>query len=229
MVASPRPTLYSGPLSMFGAKTQIAALEKGIDVDLVMVPFDFHQLYTPKHPEVLRINPKRQVPVLVHGDLELFDSTQIFEYLEELQPEPPLWPRQRVERARARLLEHQSDEVYFPFIIRLMGLQDDLQGVAAQEAVAGALAYSRRMEQLLANGEREWLAGPYTFADIAFYMASFFGERLGAPWPAEFTRLHAWRGRMTQRAAVREVIGAMARWLQANGRPLPEFVQPLLS
>jgi len=221
-----RPTLYSGPLSMFGAKVQIAAREKGIDFDLVMVPFDFHRLYAPRHPEVLRINPKRQVPVLVDGDLELFDSTQIFEFLEDLRPEPPLWPRQRVDRARARLLEHQSDEVYFPFIIRLMGLQDDLQGAPAREAIEGALAWSRRMEDLLAG--RDWLAGSYTFADIAFYMASFFGERLGAPWPAEFTRLHAWRARMTQRPAVREVIGAMARWLHANGRPLPAFVQPLL-
>src|SRR5689334_25329316 len=88
----PRLRLYSGPLSMFGAKAQIAALEKGLDFELVVVPFDFAALYTPKHPEVLRINPKKQVPVLVHGDLEIFDSTQIFEYLEDLQPAPALWP-----------------------------------------------------------------------------------------------------------------------------------------
>ena len=69
-----RITLYSGPLSMFGAKAQVAALEKGLDVDLVMVPFDMQRLYEPKHPEVVRINPKRQVPVLVQGDVELFDS-----------------------------------------------------------------------------------------------------------------------------------------------------------
>jgi glutathione S-transferase len=78
----PRVTLYSGPLSMFGAKVQIAALEKGLDFDLVMVEYDSQRGYDPKHPDVLRINPKRQVPVLVHGDLELFDSTQIFEYLD---------------------------------------------------------------------------------------------------------------------------------------------------
>jgi glutathione S-transferase len=64
-----------------------------------MVPFDDALGYEPKHPEVLRINPKRQVPVLVHGAVELFDSTQIFEYLEELQPEPALWPREREARA----------------------------------------------------------------------------------------------------------------------------------
>jgi glutathione S-transferase len=70
--------LYSGPLSMFGAKAEIAAHEKGIAFELVMVPFEMATLYSPKHPEVLRINPKRQVPVLVDddagGDLEIFDS-----------------------------------------------------------------------------------------------------------------------------------------------------------
>ena len=75
--------LYSGPLSMFGAKAEIAAHEKGLDVELIMVPFEMKTLYQPKHPDVLRINPKRQVPVLIDGgpggDLELFDSTQIFE------------------------------------------------------------------------------------------------------------------------------------------------------
>ena len=50
-----------------------------------MVPFDMQRLYEPKHPEVLRINPKRQVPVLIHDGLEIFDSTQIFEYLEDAQ------------------------------------------------------------------------------------------------------------------------------------------------
>src|SRR5688572_15199956 len=82
--------LYSGPLSMFGAKAQIAAGEKGLEFELVMVPFEMKRLYEPKHPDVARINPKRQVPVLVHGDLEIFDSTQIFEYFEDLQPGPAL-------------------------------------------------------------------------------------------------------------------------------------------
>src|SRR5437868_8810519 len=116
--------LYSGPLSMFGAKAEIAAHEKGLAFELVMVPFEMRTLYQPKHPEVLRINPKGQVPVLIDGDLELFDSTQIFEYFETLRPEPPLWPTDTRDRARARLLEHKSDEVYFPPIVRLMGLQD---------------------------------------------------------------------------------------------------------
>lgn len=219
-----RPRLYSGPLSMFGAKVQIAAIEKGVDVDLVMVPFDFHTLYSPKHPEVLRINPKRQVPVLVHGDLELFDSTQIFEYLEELQPQPALWPSGLQARARARLLEHASDEVYFPHILKLMGLQQNLQDPSAVMAIEAAMRYYDDMELRLAGGNA-WLAGAYSFADIAFYMAQLFGARQSAPMSDATPLLQAWRERMTQRPAVRAVVGPMVAYLVSVGRPIPPFLR----
>jgi glutathione S-transferase len=218
-------TLYSGPLSMFGAKVQIAALEKGLDFDLVAVPFDFDAGYSPKHPEVLRINPKQQVPVLVHGDLEIFDSTQIFEYLEDLRPTPALWPGDVRERARARLHEHKSDEVYFPHIIRLMGLEQDLQGEAALAAIAASNRYYAEMEAQLEG--RDYLAGSYSFADIAFYMAALFGERKGAPLGEETPRLLAWRVRMSARPPVRQVAGAMGRWLASVGRPVPAFLRGL--
>jgi glutathione S-transferase len=214
--------LYSGPLSMFGAKAEIAAHEKGLDFELVMVPFEMATLYQPKHPEVLRINPKRQVPVLIDGDLEIFDSTQIFEYFETVKPEPPLWPGEARPRARARLLEHKSDEVYFPSIVRLMGLQAAPQDPAAVEARAAAATYYDKMEQELAG--KEWLAGSYSYADIAFYMAQLFGERMGAPMTDAQPRLKAWRERMSARAAVRRVAGAMGRYLLSQGRKLPDFL-----
>ncbi|MES2972701.1 MAG: glutathione S-transferase family protein [Pseudomonadota bacterium] len=222
---NPAFTLYSGPLSMFGAKCQIAALEKGIAFDLQMVPFDFHALYSPKHPEVLRINPKRQVPVLVAGSLEIFDSTQIFEYLEDLKPAPALWPADTEGRARARLLEHKSDEVYFPHIIKLMGLPDKTDP-AALAAIEAATLYHLEMESVLSG--HEWLAGSYSFADIAFYMAQLFSARHGAPVTAVTPKLQAWRDRMSARPAVRDVVTPMARWLLANDRPIPPFMQAML-
>ena len=106
--------LYSGALSMFGAKAEIALREKGVPFELELVAFARERGYQPKHPEVVRVNPKRQVPVLLDGSVEIFDSTQIFEYLEDRWPEPALWPRAAGERAQARQLEHCSDEVFFP-------------------------------------------------------------------------------------------------------------------
>jgi glutathione S-transferase len=211
--------LYSGPLSMFGAKAEIALREKGFDFELEMVPFEMKVLYEPKHPEVVRINPKRQVPVLIDGDLELFDSTQIFEYLETLKRDPALWPSEPRARARARLLEHKSDEVYFPHIVRLMG---DSAAPGAHDAAA---RFYEEIERTI--GGQEWIAGAYSYADIAFYMAQLFGERMGAPVPASLTRLHAWRDRMSARPAVRQVAGAMGRYLLSIGRTLPPFMGKL--
>lgn len=217
-----RPRLYSGPLSMFGAKAQIAVLEKGLDVDLVMVPFEMATLYEPKHPEVLRVNPKRQVPVLIHGMVEIFDSTQIFEYLEDLVPAPALWPEGAAARANARLIEHLSDEVYFPHIIRLMGLQGTPQDPAAVAAREGAARFYDRLEARIAD--QPYLAGDYSYADIAFFMAQLFGARMGAPMTEATPRLLAWRERVSARPAIRTVAGAMGRYLLSQGRPLPPFL-----
>lgn len=225
-MSAPPLRLYSGPLSMFGAKAQIAALEKTLEVELVMVPFDMGRLYDPPHPEVLRINPKRQVPVLVHGDVEIFDSTQIFEYLEDAWPSPPLWPRDVASRARARRLELESDEVYFPHVIRLMGLQDSPEDPAAVAARAGAARFYERMEAELAG--RDYLAGGFSFADIAFYMAQLFGERMGAPVPASSSRVLAWRARMSARPAVWKVVRPMAAYLVSQRRPLPAFLAAIV-
>ena len=221
-MTAPKIRLLSGPLSMFGAKAEIALREKGLDFELIMVPFDMQRLYEPKHPEVARINPKRQVPVLIHGGLEIFDSTQIFEYLEDLKPAPALWPAGTVARAQARLLELKSDEVYFPPIIRLMGLQEAPQDPAAVSARAAAARYYEETETLLAD--REYLAGPYSFADIAFYMAQLFGARMGAPMTEAAPRLRRWRDRMTARPAVRQVVGPMVAFLISQGRPIPDFL-----
>src|SRR5262245_34593873 len=212
--------LFSGPLSMFGAKAQIAALEKGLEVELEMVPFE--TAYEPKHPEVVRINPKRQVPVLIHGDLEIFDSTQIFEYFEDLKPDPPLWPPGRAARARARVLELKSDEVYFPHVIRLMVPRGALHDPAANDACAGAARYYQEMEALLADSE--YLAGDYSFADIAFYMAQLFGARMGAPITEATPNLLCWRDRVTRRPAVRAIVNPMAVFLASRGRYVPEFL-----
>jgi glutathione S-transferase len=187
-----------------------------------MVPFDMQRLYEPKHPEIARVNPKRQVPVLIHGEVEIFDSTQIFEYLEDAWPQPPLWPRDAARRARARLLELKSDEVYFPHIIRLMGLQAAPDDPAAIAARAAASRFYDEMDTLLAD--RDYLANDYSFADIAFYMAQLFGERMGVPIPSSAKRLLAWRDRVSVRPAVRQVVRPMAAYLIAQGRPLPEFL-----
>jgi glutathione S-transferase len=216
--------LYSGPLSMFGAKAEIALREKGADFELEMVAFSQAQGYHPRHPEVLRVNPKRQVPVLIDNGLELYDSTQIFEWCEDRWPVPALWPSTVPERARARQLEHASDEVFFPHVIKLMGLRASPDPIDSPEwikAREGIESYYAKIEGLLAG--RAYLAGAFTYADIAFYMAQFFAARHTVPMDAKHVNLLAWRRRMAARPAVRVVIDRMADYLRSIGYPVPPY------
>jgi glutathione S-transferase len=209
---------------MFGAKAEIALWEKAIPFELTMVAFDRQHGYEPKHPEVLRVNPKRQVPVLIDGDVEIFDSAQIFEYLEDKWPSPPLWPPSPAERARARQLELSSDQIFFPHVISLMGLRgtpDPIDSPDWIKARAGIEEYYATMEITLTG--RSYLAGAFTYADIAFYMAQFFAARHTVPMTASNPNLLAWRRRVAQRPAVRRVIGAMATYLRSVNLPVPDF------
>ncbi|OYW60815.1 MAG: hypothetical protein B7Z40_19500 [Bosea sp. 12-68-7] len=113
-------TLYSGPLSLFARKVEIALREKGLPFERVMVPFNQTTGYDPKHPEVLALNPKGQVPVLSDAGLVLYDSTVIVEYLDEAYPEIPLYPGSPAERARCRLDELFADEILLQALKPLM-------------------------------------------------------------------------------------------------------------
>src|SRR5436190_16570901 len=54
--------------------------------------------------EILKVNPAGRVPVLYDGDLPIWDSLAICEYLHELYPQAKLWHDDRAARARARAI-----------------------------------------------------------------------------------------------------------------------------
>src|SRR5262245_54986399 len=97
------------------------------------------------------------------------------------------------------------------------------RAAAGDERVAAALAniaaFYARTEQRLDG--REYLADGFSYADIAFFMAQFFASFLGAPPAAGLSGIAAWRGRVVSRPAVRQVAGAMADYLRAQGLQLP--------
>ncbi len=206
--------LYSGPLSLFTAKVRIALDEKGIPYDLISVPFSRAAGYSPKLPEMLAINPKGQVPVLIDGDVSVYDSTLILEYLEERYPEPPLFPRDIKGRVRCRQLEAASDEILFPWVWELIaevfykrdpGTRDTGRIAKANAAIA---AEHERLDGELAG--REFLCGQYTVADIAYFLTLMFASSLGVPPDAGHQNLAAWQSRMVSRPAVGREVERMA-------------------
>jgi glutathione S-transferase len=84
--------IYRIPFSTNVERVALALAHKGLDVEWEDVdPAD--------RSPVERLSGQPLVPVLVHDGRIVADSTVILRYLEDLQPEPPLFPRDEARRA----------------------------------------------------------------------------------------------------------------------------------
>jgi glutathione S-transferase len=207
--------LYSGPLSLFTAKVRVALAEKNLAYERIEVGWSLAKRYEPHHPDVVALNPKKQVPVLVDGDVVVYDSTLILEYLEERFPEPPLYPREIALRARCRQLEAAADEIVFPAVWELIdgGFYPAAQGDTAaaersQRAKARVASLCEGLDKELVG--REYLCGRFSVADIGTFIMLSTAASLGAPPPASCSQLQGWLARMSARPAVRKELTEMA-------------------
>jgi len=206
--------LYSGPLSLFTAKVRIALDEKSLPYQRVEVGWSLRDRYLPHHPDVVAYNPKRQVPVLVDGDVVVTDSTLILEYLEDRYPDPPLAPRDPIARARCRQLEAAADELLFPPIWDLIeGVFYAAAGggAAAERVEAARQSLAEQVAQLdkeLAG--RAWLCGEFSVADIGTVVMLNAAAALGAPPDASLGHVGAWLARTRERPAVKREALAMS-------------------
>jgi glutathione S-transferase len=82
------------PFSTNVERVSIALAHKALDAEWIDVPYN-------DRTEIQRMSGQELVPVLEQDGLVIPDSTAILRHLEELQPDPPLWPREPARRAEA--------------------------------------------------------------------------------------------------------------------------------
>ncbi|MCI5086961.1 MAG: glutathione S-transferase family protein [Rhodovulum sp.] len=98
--------LFHVPLSPYCRKVRLALAEKRIEVELV------EERYWEQDPDFLRRNPAAKVPILRMDGRLMSESQAICEYLEETQPNPPLMPRDPVDRCEVRRLVFWFDDKF---------------------------------------------------------------------------------------------------------------------
>jgi glutathione S-transferase len=130
-------------------------------------------LYVPGSREkVLAASPSGKVPALIDGDITIWDSLAIIEYLAERFPEARLWPEDRARRAHARSI---SAEMHSGF----MALRNECgmnlhRPVRAVELSADARANVARIEEIwIECRERRATSGPYLFGAFGAADAMF--------------------------------------------------------
>jgi glutathione S-transferase len=88
--------------SSWSMRPWVLMKQAGIAFDEVVIPFDSMEPGSPFRVALAKINPAGRVPVLVDGDLAVWDTLAIAEYLAEKFPALQLWPSDAKLRARAR-------------------------------------------------------------------------------------------------------------------------------
>ena len=69
--------------------------------------------------DILKYSPSARCPALIDGDLVIWDSLSIIEYVAEKFPNLPVWPRDRAARAVARSLAAEMHSGFQPLRVHL--------------------------------------------------------------------------------------------------------------
>lgn len=88
--------------SSWSLRPWVLMRQVGITFDELLVRFDSFDAHSQFKQALQNVSPTGKVPVLVDGDLVVWDTLAIAEYLAELHPDKHLWPADARARARAR-------------------------------------------------------------------------------------------------------------------------------
>jgi glutathione S-transferase len=131
-------------------------------------------LYQPQTARELRkVTPSAKVPVLKDGDVTVWESVAIFEYLNERFPKHRIWPRKTVARAHARAL---CAEMHAGFTAMRSHLPTNFRReVAARDIPEEVAADVARIEtawaqarKLFGSRRKPFLYGRFSAADAMF-------------------------------------------------------------
>lgn len=121
---------------------------------------------------MLDVSPTGKMPCLVDGDVKIWESLAIIEYLHERFPEKSIWPQDRAARAHARVI---SNEMHAGFQgLRQMCPMNLAKRFAPRDLTSDAADNLRRLEGMWSDARRrfanggDFLFGAFCAADAMY-------------------------------------------------------------
>jgi glutathione S-transferase len=177
---------------------------------------------------ILQYSPAGRVPVLIDGDLTVWDSLAICEYLAERFPACYGWPEDRAARAHARSIAAEMHSGFTALRSELpMNCRGRRAGVvpsrAAQSDIARIVSIWESCRTRFGTGG-PWLFGRFSFADAMYAPVAFRLYCYGVPLQG---RAAAYQQAIFNHPAVREwVVAAKAETevvpSDEVGTPIPD-------
>ena len=195
----PKLELITAEVCPFAQRSHMTLLEKNLEFQLREVDLE----NKPNWFET--ISPYSKVPVLCHGNIQVYESTIINEYLEESFPERRLLPDDPSKRASARIWIDFANTNFVPVFYKLL---------LAQESTLQKILVAQMTERLVILDQEGFSSaskGPYWFGqklslvDLSLYphfeRFPVLTEYRGMNIPGSCRRLRAWLDVMRERSS----------------------------
>jgi glutathione S-transferase len=212
--------LYFAKGSTFSQRTRVVLLEKNIEftsieVDLQNKPADF-----------LQVSRYGKVPAIKHGNVALYESTIVNEYLNEVFPELPLLPSDPAQKAIARIWIDYANTRLVPAFNKFLRGKDVQEQEQGRREFTEALLYIEEGIGKLSGNGAYWLGDRLSLVDISFYpwferlplLAHFRKFEL----PAETRRLQQWWNGLRNRPSIQAVANSTEYYVQRFSKILGE-------
>jgi glutathione S-transferase len=199
--------LYGFPPSPNTWKVRAVAAHLGIPLDLELVDLTKGGSRAPAY---LALNPTGRTPTLVDGDLKLWESNAIMQYLASQKPNA-LWPndarvRADIMRWQSWQLAHWGKEACEPLtfqrlVKKILNLGPPDEAIIAR----GTEAFNREASVLDSHlSKQPYLGGKeLTLADFSVAASLFYAKEAEMPL-APYGRVQEWFGRVSALPAWRE-------------------------
>jgi glutathione S-transferase len=178
-------TFYHGHGSPYSWRVWLALEHLGLPYELKVLSFADKDLLK---PEFVAINPRHQVPTIVHDGYALWESLAILEYLDEIAGARRLYPGTAQERARIRRLVREDEEhldrkgltpVYEELYLKPAGTPPD-----EAKLEAGRKKLAEEFDHFGRELRGAFLAGDApTAADFVLYPDIAYVKRIGSKKP----------------------------------------------
>jgi glutathione S-transferase len=183
--------LFSARACPFAHRTRLVLAHKRVEFELVEIDLQNKPAWFDS-----RVSGYGKVPALEHGDVRIWESAVINEYIDEVFPEPKLLPSAPSKRAAARIWIDYANTRFAPAFGKFLRAQASADQSTARTELADALAHIERgFAQSSADGPFFLGASP-SLVDFALYpwferwagLAHYRGFQI----PSEHARLLRW-------------------------------------
>ena len=194
--------LISSAVCPFAQRSRIVLVEKEMDFELIEINLD-------QKPEWFeKISPYSKVPVLLHGDAVIYESSVINEYLDEITSSHSLLPSSPLERAAARIWIDFDNAKIIPIFYKILLSQDEIVQEQLKTQMMENLHFLEREGFSNTDNGPFWFGRLLSLVDIAMYphfeRFGVLAHYRGLELPTDCTKIRTWLNAMKELPSVRQ-------------------------